>query len=276
MNDSWTSPKQVVDEMNFLLPQMALLFNGPRGARLTNGNVDIGFNCMAKAYVAMYLARLRGLAVDLCFGEAIAVEKWPKRHYAQRISPHGWVAAPSVNVIDLSIRDFQTRRFLPIVKGTAYDWNPWSVMTTSAAADVEQFLASRQQLPDGAFLLYWLKEVRPFNFDGLALGGMDVDSKWTHQTSLRYRGNNVVAKAILHLHQVVKGVRLPLVAGTQKKAWDELARWNIDAVGELRTLLLNARTLHAAAGWDQNRKLRLNPQVDSAFEAPAPPCCLAS
>jgi len=110
MNDSWTSPKQVVDEMNFLLPQMALLFNGPRGARLSNGNVDIGFNCMAKAYVTMYLARLRGLPVDHCIGEVIVVEKWPNRHFAQRINPHGWVAAPSVNVIDLSIGSIRRDR----------------------------------------------------------------------------------------------------------------------------------------------------------------------
>lgn len=275
MTNPWLSPETVADEMGLLLPQMALLFDSPRGKKLPNGNVDLGFNCCAKAFVAMYLARLRGLAVDICRGETLLVEKSSGLYYSYRINPHVWVGAADVKVIDLSIRDFQKRKFLPIVAGTSYDWKQWDVTVTVDRADYQEFGTNCARLPDGAHVRYWMQEIRVFDFAELNLSDMAVASESTRRIAARYPGNNVVAKAILHLHRLVSGTRLPLVAEIQKIAWDELARWQVDAVGELRSMLQDAGTLHATADWEQDGLLLGTPKSAAAWEAPAPPCCLA-
>jgi len=263
-------------QFGLLLPQLGLLFDSRRGQKLADGYSDCGFNCFAKAFVAMYLARLRGLPVDLCEGEALIVEKLPGRYYTSWVRIHAWVGSPATQVIDLSIRDFKNRKFLPIVNGIVYDWNPWAVAMTRSETEFRRFRASCPGLSPGAHMLYWMKEISPFVFDRLNLGGRAVCSDATRQIAARYPGNNVIAKAILHLHRVADGERLPLIAETQKLAWDELARWQIDAVTELKRLLTEAGTLHASADWEQDRSLVPTLQPNLAVEAPAPPCIIAA
>jgi len=272
----WNSPENVHRQIGLLLPQLGLLFDSRRGQKLPNGYRDSGFNCHAKAFVATYLARLRGLAVDTCHGEAVIVEKWPGRYYTYRVNPHAWAGSPLVKVIDLSIRDFEHRKVLPVINTTAYDWNPWRVAVTASAAEYQRFGTNCPRISDGAHLLYWIQEIRAFKFEELNLGGMAVYSDPTRAIAARYPGNNVIAKAILHLHRVADGERLPLIAETQKPAWDELARWQIDAMSELKRLLTEAGTLHASAGWEQDRSLVPIPQPEVAVEAPAPPCVIAA
>ena len=262
--------------MNLLLPELGRLFNNRRGPELPNGHADLGFNCRAKAFVAMYLARLRGLPVDICRGELLVAEKGADRYYSYHIAPHAWVGSPTASVIDLSMRDFQDRKFLPVIGGNALDQTPWHVAVTAEAMKFQEFGRDCPRLADGAHMLYWMNEIRVFRFEELAMGGRAVTSEATREIAARYPGNNVIAKAILHLHTVAKGTRFSLVAETQKKAWDELARWQIDAVDALKTLLHEAGTLHASARWEQDGALRLNPAHQPMWELPAPPCRIAS
>ena len=120
-----------------------------------------------------------------------------------------------------------------------------------------------------------MKEIRSFEFEELNLGGLAVLSNSTREIAARYSGNNVIAKAILHLHLVASGERRPLVAENYRKAWDELARWQVDAVAELRERLRRAGTLHASAGWEAERSARLEFRPAEVAEMPGPSCRIA-
>src|SRR5207247_4101278 len=81
------------------LEELHHLFGSPPD-QLPNGKRDHGFNCYAKAFVVMYLCRLRGMAVDVCLGDLFIMQKGIPEKYAAVVEPHAWVGSPKHRVID--------------------------------------------------------------------------------------------------------------------------------------------------------------------------------
>lgn len=222
------------------LEDLRLLFENTRGGILPNGKIDAGFNCYAKAFVTVYLARLQGLAADHCAGRAFLAWAQPGRTIAGIIEPHAWAGLRSGVAIDLSINRFEGANFVTTGHVPVQGEPGVSART---AANVREFAAMQAQLPHlppGVHVCYYAQRSLRFRFDELRRAGKLINSPPTRAIAARYGKNDVLAKAVLHLHGVALGERGRLAASSQADAWDELARWEIDAMKKLRSLWLDA------------------------------------
>jgi hypothetical protein len=221
------------------LEDLRLLFENTRGGVLPNGKIDAGFNCYAKAFVTVYLARLQGLPADHCAGRAFLVWAQPGRTIAGIIEPHAWAGLRSGASIDLSINRFEGANFLTTGHAPLSGEPVVLVRTTSNAQEFSAMQAELSQLPLGVHLRYHVKGSVRFRFDELRRAGKTINSPPTRAIAARYGRNDVVAKAVLHLHWVATGERDRLSAASQDDAREALARWDIDAMKTVRSLWLD-------------------------------------
>ncbi len=215
-----------------VLADLGLLFDNPAGGRLANGFIDAGHNCYAKGMVTTYLARLQGLAADLHEGRAIMVWAAGERSQATQVEPHAWAALRSGEVIDLSLGRFAGQRRFTTGHRALPGIGPMAARVTTQARDFARFFCFFPSLAPGGYLFFHSLRRRPFYFDDLRATPVPVNSAPT-RAWLDHFGHATFAKAVLHLHQLIGGRRLPLATTDQATAWAMLAGWKIDAAGEL-------------------------------------------
>jgi hypothetical protein len=219
-----------------LLRDFGLLFDTPAGARLPNGHLDTGWNCHAKAYVTVYLARLQGIAADYCEGRAYAVARSGNVAPAFLIDPHGW-AGVDRGVVDLSGRELFGHRHYTVGHDKMSGMVSPRVGHVRDAADFSRLRATRARLAPGNYLFFFEHHRRAFDFYSLHHGVNQLNSKPSRQLLSGFRnGDQVLAKAILHLHRITRGERHVLHAATQLDAWTEVARMEGDAMAELEVI----------------------------------------
>ncbi|MEO5960883.1 MAG: hypothetical protein ABIZ49_12590 [Opitutaceae bacterium] len=217
-----------------LLEEMQLLFEAPSEAPLPNGNVDAGFNCYAKAFTTVYLARLQGIAADHCAGRALLVWVQETGRLAGTIEPHAWAGVRSGGAIDLSINNFRGAKFFSVGHVPVAEALTVTTQSTFDAREFEHLKASSSALPVGAYLFYHSQARRFFNFSRLREPMFLLNSPPTLALMERHGKNAVLAKALLHLHWLLTGQRQPMEVSDQNEAWSTLASWRIDAFKELK------------------------------------------
>ena len=218
-----------------LLDELSLLFENAKGGPLPCEATDAGFNCYAKAFVTCYLARLQGIAAEHCDGKAFLVLEREGVSLTCEIEPHAWAGSRWGVVFDLSINHVFGRNH--ITAGHA-QLPAVDTVVTHVTTDVRQFerwCAPVRELTDGDHLCLHLMRCEKFRFGDLQRGAQRVKSPPTQAIAARYKDNNVLAKAILHLHWLVSGRCEPLRSRTQDAAWDYLAAWQVEPVSELKT-----------------------------------------
>lgn len=220
---------------HLLLPELRLLFEAHRGNTLANGNADAGFNCYAKAFVSVYLARLQGLPASLCEGRALLAWVRPQPCMAYRIDPHAWAGLPGGRVLDLSINHFDGRKYFTTGHCAIHEAEPIAALATSEALRFDTVMNQARALPFGVHLFYHLVREYPFEFERLQIGAEAVNSPPTRALAANRGAANLLARAILHLHGLLTDKRAPLPTAVQAEAWEMLAAWDVDAVAELKT-----------------------------------------
>src|SRR5437879_5572884 len=174
------------------LHELHHLFSSPPG-KTEDGKADWGFNCYAKAFVVMYLCRLRGMQVDVCLGELFIMQKAVPEKYAIFINPHAWVGSPKERVIDLSLADVGGNSFLPVFHDRVGVSNGWIVGTTLKKDNYEKVTRDFRDLPNDSYMLYFLKQNRLFVFDDICNGVDATNSPPTKKLGKIYGDNNVLA-----------------------------------------------------------------------------------
>jgi len=233
-----------------LLDDLHLLFANPPGKILANGLPDLGLNCYAKAFVTTFLARLQGIPADFVAGRVLYTPV-TTQPFPFLIDPHAWTGTRDGLVIDLSIHELNGwRRVAAGCVPMAGASSP-AVRFTAKPEEFEALLASSPQLPRGLHIFYQGQALERFAFKLIHRIGETINSPHGRRIAARYPGNNVIAKAILHLHGLIEGTRESFEGYTQENAWDRLAAWPVDAVAELEQLLhgdtINARGAEAGA-----------------------------
>jgi hypothetical protein len=220
-----------------VLEDLHLLFANPPGKILSNGLPDLGLNCYAKAYITTFLARLQGIELDFITGRALYVPSTTEP-FPFLIDPHAWAGTRDGLVVDLSIH--QLNGWSRVAAGcyaAAGTSNP-VVLFTARPDQFDELLKGCPRLPPGLHVFYHGRVLEKFSFETLHRIGQTINSPHGRRIAARHPGNNVFAKAILHLHGLVTGTREPLAGDrTQEEAWDRLAEWDVDAVSELASLL---------------------------------------
>ncbi|MBI4622854.1 MAG: hypothetical protein HY736_06465 [Verrucomicrobia bacterium] len=217
-----------------LLDELSLLFENAKGGPLPYEATDAGFNCYAKAFVTCYLARLQGIAADHCDGRAFLVLKRPENLLTCEIEPHAWSGSRWGEAFDLSINHFVGQNYITAGHVPLAGVKPVVTHVTADARQYARWCTSGGELPDGSHLILHLMRWERFRFGDLQRGAQRVKSPPTQAIAARYKNNNVLAKAILHLHWLVGGRCEPLRSRTQDAAWDYLAAWQVEPVRELR------------------------------------------
>lgn len=223
-----------------MLQELGLLFESERGGTLPNGLSDSGFNCTAKAFATMYLARLQGIEADFCQGAAVLGIKRPGSPYTCLVEPHAWVVARTKFVIDLSINHFEGIEYATVGHRPIPGVEPVGLRVAKQEADLGPWLSELPTMAGDVQLIYLGNVSRVFRLQDIALGADVLISPPTRAILFGFPTTDVLAKAILHLHQVLTGERLPLIGATQIEAWRALAAWNVDAMGELQAALSKA------------------------------------
>lgn len=228
-----------------MLEELRLLFDNRRGGKLPNGLVDFGFNCYAKAFVTVFLARMQGIEAQACAGKAFLAWIRPKPSRAYLIQPHAWTRAITGAIIDLSINQVEGRDFFTSGHEVIDGLQPVNAQPVSQL-EFDRLVSSPPRLPMGSHVFYHAERLNGLSFEVLGKAAAHINSPPTREIAGRYPRNNVIAKAVLHLHGLVAGDREPLQAFNQDDAWAQLARWDVDAMNEIEAACVTAmNTLRA-------------------------------
>lgn len=218
------------------LRELRLLF-GTEKAKGEKGRIDPGFNCMAVSFAVVHLCRLRGLEVDQCFGDLMFLEKAGANRHLSVISPHAWVGAPKHHDIDLSIADYESHAFLPVIHDQVAGPLTWHVKPTTDEQWFRETVRNFRGLPGDRYLLYLHKQRGIYRFDDLKAGAPATSSPPTQKLLGAYPDKELLAKGILHLHLLAQGQRASLTEHSREQAWGMLNDWQVQAICELAALL---------------------------------------
>jgi hypothetical protein len=228
------SPLQITTE---LLTELGLLFNSPAGGKLPNGNLDTGWNCYAKAFVTVFLARLQGIAADYCEGRAYAVSRRPETGPDYAIEPHAWAGLREGWVIDLAGADVHDHTHYTVGHRRLPGMASPTLVSVENMPDLLRLMAARPKLATGNYVIFMEESRRPFSFFDLRTPQRRIKSLPTRQLLERFGPkSDILSKAILHLHRLRRGERPPLTARDQASAWQELAAWTVNATRELEVV----------------------------------------
>jgi len=241
-----------------VIDDLHLLFANPPGKLLANGVPDLGLNCYAKAFVTTFLARLQGIPADFVMGRVLYAPV-TTQPFPFLIDPHAWTGTRDGLVIDLSIHELNGWGRVAAGCVPVAGVSSPTVNFTVGADKFKSLLTNFPRLPLGLHIFYQGTMLERFAFKVIHRIGETINSPHGRRIAARYPGDNVIAKAILHLHGLVEGTRDSFEGCTQENAWDRLAAWPVDAVAKLEQLLhgdaIKAR--RADAGTDRRFSLEV-------------------
>lgn len=217
---------QLLDEIDHLFAQDEIVDTEAPDAR---------WNCFAKAYACMWLTRIWGQPTDMYSGELLVGSLQGGVVNAWRVTPHAWTGLSEKRIVDISIRNIANEPYIVVVGSLVHAVRKWTLYVEVDSCRFDQFASGALRFRDADFLIFLPRERIAFHpnsiFDRHA-----TKSPASFRMLSRF-SENLLPKAILHIHLFAEGTMESLRGLTPVESYERLQKWQIDPIVELKKLV---------------------------------------